>query len=205
MAKPEKGKKYTYADYLTWNDGNRYELINGEAHLMDFSDEPPPASEQNIQRVKTRVLEQLTRCLDKTPYRVCIAPFEVRFVSHDGKETIVKPDLCVVHYPTRIDGCAFTEVPDMIVEIHSIYKPDRDYFNRFNLYREAGVQEHWIIMPEGRCIQTYLLDNGNYIVHGYGATGTMPISILRNCTIDLSTVFPPREQEPPSGVMPPEE
>lgn len=27
-------QKYTYADYLTWDDGQRWELINGEAYLL---------------------------------------------------------------------------------------------------------------------------------------------------------------------------
>ena len=32
---PEPGKSYTYADYYTWNDGKRYELIDGTAYLME--------------------------------------------------------------------------------------------------------------------------------------------------------------------------
>ena len=32
---PESGKYYTYADYYTWNDSKRYELIVGTAYLME--------------------------------------------------------------------------------------------------------------------------------------------------------------------------
>ena len=27
-------QRYTYVDYLTWNDGERYELINGVPYMM---------------------------------------------------------------------------------------------------------------------------------------------------------------------------
>lgn len=32
--KPREGARYSYADYLTWDDGKRWELIDGEAFCM---------------------------------------------------------------------------------------------------------------------------------------------------------------------------
>ncbi|CAA7599600.1 Nuclease, putative, TT1808 [Acididesulfobacillus acetoxydans] len=33
MSRPAVGKKYTYADYLTWPEDERWELIDGVPHL----------------------------------------------------------------------------------------------------------------------------------------------------------------------------
>lgn len=34
MPLPEKNKKYTYADYLTWSEEERWEIINGVPYLV---------------------------------------------------------------------------------------------------------------------------------------------------------------------------
>jgi len=34
MPLPEKNKKYTYSDYLTWSEEERWEIINGVPYLV---------------------------------------------------------------------------------------------------------------------------------------------------------------------------
>jgi len=45
MPLPQEGRKYTYADYLTWPEGERWEILDGvpskqrgrvDANLLDF-------------------------------------------------------------------------------------------------------------------------------------------------------------------------
>ena len=39
MSAPEKNKHYTYADYVTWDDGKRWELIDGVPYAMYDGDD----------------------------------------------------------------------------------------------------------------------------------------------------------------------
>lgn len=67
---------------------------------------------------------------------------------------------------------------------------------KLNKYRDAGVREYWIVSPEARSVPVCLLDNGKYTIQGFTDSETVPVSVLGDCTIDLSTVFPPVEPKP---------
>lgn len=47
-----KDQTWTYADYLTWNDGQRWELIEGVAHCMS------PAPGVKHQRIAGRLFRR---------------------------------------------------------------------------------------------------------------------------------------------------
>ena len=99
-----KEKHYTYADYLTWPDDARYELIDGEAFLMA----PAPLIEH--QEVAGDVYHQLRNQLDGKPCRPYIAPVDVRLPRADEADaaidTVVQPDVLVVCDPAKIDRLA---------------------------------------------------------------------------------------------------
>ena len=62
---------------------------------------------------------------------------------------------------------------------------------KFNLYQRAGVKELWIVDPDTRDVQTFILEGGRYFVKGYGtAEDKLKVEVLEDCVIDLSTVFP---------------
>ena len=43
-AMPDEKKRYTYADYVTWDDGERWELIDGVPYKMTFGSSENGAS-----------------------------------------------------------------------------------------------------------------------------------------------------------------
>ncbi|MEI7832834.1 MAG: hypothetical protein WCJ56_06540 [bacterium] len=47
LSKNNVKKGYTYADYATWNDDERWEIINGRAYHMSFA---PTEEELNISK-----------------------------------------------------------------------------------------------------------------------------------------------------------
>jgi len=52
--------------------------------------------------------------------------------------------------------------PDIAVEVVSRDSRHRDYVDKKQLYREAGVREYWIIDPRQRRAEFHRLQNGDY-------------------------------------------
>ena len=86
-------KRYTYADYLTWLDDKRRELINGFIHLISAP-----------MRVHAEVLQKLFKPIDrfiekkKGKCHIYYAPFDVRLPLNnetaDNKiYNVVQPDI----------------------------------------------------------------------------------------------------------------
>ena len=58
MTLAQKKAEFTYSDYLTWSDQERWEIIDGQAYNMT----PAPGYEH--QRVSGRLLQHLNNALD---------------------------------------------------------------------------------------------------------------------------------------------
>ena len=92
------------------------------------------------------------------------APFDVVLPSREGEEnTVVQPDLCVVCDPKKLaDGKRCLGAPDLIVEILSPGNARHDTDDKFHLYEEAGVGEYWIVRPNDKEVNVFVLENGAY-------------------------------------------
>lgn len=185
----EKMEAYTFADLLEWDEGERYELIDGEAVLL--------ASPRRVhQEVSGELFAQLHGYLQGKTCRVYAAPFDVRLFEQDGDapegiDTVVQPDISVICDSSKLDDLGCKGAPDLIIEILSPSTQRHDRVVKFNLYRKAGVREYWIVDPEGKTAQSFILENGYYTPKEVGLPGEkMPVQILEDCVMDLSPVFP---------------
>ena len=155
-----KEKHYTYADYLTWPDDARYELIDGEAFLKA----PAPLIEH--QEVAGEVFRQLANQLDGKPCRPYIAPVDVRLPRKDEADaaidTIVQPDVLVVCDPSKIDRRGVRGAPDWLVEVLSPSTAAHDQIAKRRTYERAGVREYWLVHPGDRTLTVYALIDGQY-------------------------------------------
>ena len=155
-----KEKHYTYADYLTWPDDARYELIDGEAFLMA----PAPLIEH--QEVAGEVFRQLANQLDGKPCRPYIAPVDVRLPRKDEADaaidTVVQPDVLVVCDPSKIDRRGVRGAPDWLLEVLSPSTAAHDQIAKRRTYERAGVREYWLVHPGDRTLTVYVLENGQY-------------------------------------------
>lgn len=77
MTLPQENKRYTYADYLTWQNDKRYEIINGVPYMQS-------ASAWQHQAVSRELLLQFGEYLRDKEYQVFAAPFDLRLP--DGEE-----------------------------------------------------------------------------------------------------------------------
>jgi Uma2 family endonuclease len=175
---------YTYADYLEWDEGERYEIIDGEAYMM--------ATPSRLhQEICGNFYYCLRSYLEGKSCKVYAAPFSVRLFPADDRsdDTVVEPDITVVCDPSKLDDRGCNGAPDLIIEILSLSTARYDRIVKFNKYREAGVREYWIIDPEEKAVFAHILKDGQYTAAVYDDTGTVPVTVLPGCEIDLKIVF----------------
>lgn len=191
LLKQEITDTYTYADLLEWDDDTRWELYDGEPIAM--------SSPSDVhQEISGELHLQLGTYLKGKKCKVYYAPFDVRLFERKGDrpenvKTVVQPDLMVVCDTSKIDRRGIHGAPDLVIEILSDSTRRNDRLLKFNLYREAGVKEYWIIDPVDRMVSVHVLENGQYYTTVYEPDASIPVSVLEDCTIDLSSVFPEEE------------
>ena len=188
MALPAEEMRYTFADYLTWDEDDHIELIYGYPYMMS-----PPL--RIHQKVSGELFAQLHGYLDGKKCEVYAAPFGVRlFQEEDDKpediNTVVEPDLVVVCDPNKLDDYGCKGAPDLVIEILSPSSRRHDRIVKLDLYQRAGVREYWVVNPEDRTVQVMLLKDSYLLpVEDYGREDMAKVNILEDCAIDLSKVF----------------
>jgi Uma2 family endonuclease len=156
-------KKYSYADYLTWIDDKRRELINGFVKLMS------PAPTVKHQEISGAIFSNLWYYFKKRPCKVFAAPFDVRFPKEgsEGNDNdifiVVQPDITVVCDMAKLDLKGCVGAPDLIVEIISPSTAKRDLHDKFEIYEKHGVKEYWVVYPLDKNISVFQLGkDGKY-------------------------------------------
>ena len=182
MPIPEEKQSFTYKDYITWDDDERRELINGIPYAMT-------APLRSHQTVSSNLHRELAGFLRDKPCVVYHAPFDVRLNADTNDDTVVQSDLLVICDRSKLDERGCTGAPDMVVEILSPSTIRHDRLIKFQAYQKAGVREFWIIDPDTRILQICLLENGKYVVSMHGETDTVRVHVLDGCRIDLNDIF----------------
>jgi Uma2 family endonuclease len=146
----KKDKKFTYQDYLTWPDEERWELINGEAYCMS------PAPKVKHQRILNKLTYEFTQQLKRCQH--FIAPTDV--VLDDFN--VVQPDLFVVCSKKKITEDNIRGAPDLVIEVTSPNTELKDRREKKALYERFGVKEYIIVFPEREYLERYVLRNKKY-------------------------------------------
>ena len=189
MGLPQENQRYTYADYLTWEGDERYELIEGVPYLM-------ASPSQYHQEISVELARQLANFLFGKPCKLYTAPFDVRLYpqNENADDTVVQPDLLVVCDSGKLDGRACNGAPTLVIEILSPSTSRKDLVLKMAHYRWAGVKEYWIIDPQKRLLCKHVLVDGSFTAEWFDAPSTVPVAVLPGCEIDLAQVF--GEEEP---------
>jgi len=179
----ERNELYTYADYASWDDDKRYELIDGVAYLMSS----PTFTHQ---RIIINLARKLADYLDGKPCEVVIAPMDICLgAKGDDDDTVVQPDVFVICDKTKIEKSRLNGAPDLAIEVISPSTSRHDRIKKLNKYLQAGVREYWIVDPEDKAITVHVLENGRYVLSAFEETDTISVNILDGCKISLPDVF----------------
>ena len=176
-------ERYTYADYCKWDDGERWELIDGKAYAMS------PAPSWKHQGILGELYGQIRNHLKGKPCKVFVAPFDVRLNAGAGDDTVVQPDIVVICDRTKISGTGCVGTPDMVIEILSPSTSVHDRVVKYKLYLQYGVREYWIVDPDEKSVAAHMLDNGRYYTIAYADSDIAPVYVLEGCKINLTDVF----------------
>lgn len=146
-------KRYTWSDYQTWPDDERWEIVGGTAFAMS------PAPSTRHQSVTGNLFGRLHAHLAGKPCRPFIAPTDVKLSDAD----IVQPDILVVCDSSKITPSHIEGPPDLIVEVLSPATATRDLREKKALYEKSGVREYVVVDPmEHYAIRFLLGADGAY-------------------------------------------
>jgi len=185
-ALPKEEPYYTYADYKEWelDEGERFELIEGEAYAMS-------APGTRHQAILGGLFRQFANFLVGKPCKVFPAPFDVRlfYKADESDDTVVQPDISVICDRKKLgpEGCR--GAPDLVIEILSPSNTAIEMGQKLKLYREAGVREYWIVDPENNELTVYCFQHDIIVTKTYKSIDTVAVTIFPGLNIPLEEVF----------------
>ncbi len=193
MAAPRLNQKYTYADYLTWDDGRRWELIEGIPYELAFGDvkNMSPAPSRKHQAVSTSLLGAILPFVKKKGCSIFTAPFDVRFSEDDESETVVQPDLSIFCDKGKLDDRGAHAAPDWVIEILSPGTAQKDLHTKLLLYQKYQVPLYWIVDPDKELVLVNTLDGtGKYgIPESYAIGDKLKASLFEEMELEVAVIF----------------
>jgi Uma2 family endonuclease len=135
------------------DDGNRYEVIEGELYVSRAPGIPH-------QRVTKNVIIIFGNYLEQHPIGEMLPTLGLVF----DKYNAVIPDLVFYTHERAkqiIDEERLVAAPELAIEIlsHGYQNVTRDRVAKRNLYGKRGVTEYWIVDAYERAVETYRLNN----------------------------------------------
>jgi Uma2 family endonuclease len=183
--------RFRYYDYVTWPEGERWELIHGAAYAMS------PAPSPTHQRLVVGLVSAIHNALSDSDCQAFVAPFDVRLPDHaeadESIETVVQPDILVICDASKLDANGCKGAPDLIVEILSPSTAGKDRKEKFALYEQHGVKEYWIVYPFEQLIELFTLDaQGRYGQPAvFAGNDRLTSRLFPEVQIELQRVFQP--------------
>lgn len=176
-------KKYTYEDYLKIpDDKGRYELVNGELLMT-------PSPIPNHQRISGK-LEFVVRkfVTENNLGEVFYAPCDVYL----DDENVVQPDILFISKDRLniIGDKNIQSAPNLVIEIISENSVYRDMVQKKRLYARFDVKEYWIVIPEEKEVEVYILKGEAYQLYKtYTKVDILESPSLKGLKIGLKEIF----------------
>jgi len=171
---------YTWDDYRSWPDDERWELIDGHPYAMS------PSPGVRHQRIVTAITVELHAFLQGGPCDVFVAPLDVKLSEAD----IVQPDVLVVCDPRKIKDTHIEGAPDVVVEIASPSSVCHDRTRKLSLYAKSGIREYWLVTPYPHLVEVLTLDGDGYRLHRtYLHTDVLTSPALPGFELNLVSIF----------------
>ena len=178
-----KRRVWTYEDYLRLDDDKRYELINGRLYEMPA---PTPLHQIILAYLHHRFYDFAKR---RDTGLVIPSPIDVVL----GDRYVLQPDILFISKERLgiIGEKAITGPPDLVVEIISPATVRRDTVVKKGIYERFGVREYWIVYPDERAIEVWVLsDEGKYELFSVAeGEGKVKSKVLEGLEVDLKEVF----------------
>ncbi len=178
---PRQGE-WNERDYL-WASSisNRLvELVNGHLEIVPM----PTLKHQNIIEYLFLALRVIMKQIGG---KVAFAPLRLRLWNGRFRE----PDILLL-LSTDDSRLAneFWDGADLVVEVVSPDKPERDTVDKVRDYAQAGIPEYWIVNPITERITVLRLEHDSYITYGtWGRSETATSALLPDFAVHVSAVL----------------
>jgi Uma2 family endonuclease len=182
-------KKYSYADYLQWQDDKRREIIEGVVYDMN-------APLRIHQKISMALCAQLYSYFKNSACEVYAAPFDVRLTDKSEKDQdifdVVQPDISVICDKKKLDEKGCVGPPEMLIEIMSPSTASIDNIKKRELYEKHGVKEYWILDPANRMMIVYRTGEDQLYQKPvwYNDKAVVSTQLFPDLQIKLEEVFP---------------
>ena len=82
-------------------------------------------------------------------------------------------------------------VPDLLIEIISASSVSRDTVEKYKIYEKYGVSEYWIVFPELKVVEVFVLKDGKYSLFcsTENTEGVLSSVILTDFKVKVEEVF----------------
>jgi Uma2 family endonuclease len=179
-----------------WTEQQYLKLTDQTNHLIEYIDgviEVLPMPTREHQKIAAYLYRRLFAIIDTLGGIVLFAPLRVQVRSGKFRE----PDLVVLldeADPRNQDP--FWLGADLVVEIVSPDKPERDVEDKPLDYAGAGIPEYWIVNPIDETINVLTLAGEAYATHGVFRRGEQATSaLLAGFAVDVNAVFAASSRE----------
>ncbi|MCL2187619.1 MAG: Uma2 family endonuclease [Defluviitaleaceae bacterium] len=185
--KLEKNRQYTYADYLTWDDNIRREIIDGVVYNMAA----PTLTHQSI---VLAIGGQFRNFLQGKKCKPYISPVDVRLTPDkifEKDKNVFQPDVVVLCDASKIDekDRGINGAPDLVIEVLSPSTAKKDRLLKFLKYKETGVREYWLVDLVEQLVDSFNFENNPHTHDIYSFANPIPVRIIEGCAIDLSEFY----------------
>ena len=171
-------------DALPAEDGNRYEIIEGELFVSAWPN-------LTHQRVLANLLRSFAIFLEKNPIGECLPTVGLVLSQYSG----VIPDLVFFlndQSETIINDDRLVGPPALICEVveDGLANTERDCGTKLKLYSKHGVPEYWLVYPKTMTIDRWVKRGDSLIrLKTLGLNDTLTSEILPSFSCLVSEIF----------------
>jgi len=173
--------RVTCQEYCSWDDDQRWELIDGQAWSM--SPAPGFKHQQLAGALYALLWGQLKgkRCL------AGIAHTDIVLSDYD----VVQPDVFVVCDRNKVTNQSIKGAPEIVIEVLSPSTSLKDRREKKRLYEKFGVQEYLLVDPVGQVVERFCLQDDGGWDKGevFGPDQIITFHFLPDVHVDLREVF----------------
>ncbi|HEX5505409.1 MAG TPA: Uma2 family endonuclease, partial [Thermomicrobiales bacterium] len=173
-----------------WSEEQYLWLTDQSKRLIEFTDgavEVLPMPTRKHQAISQFLFLAFLVAVQRTGGRVFYAPLRLRIRDQVFRE----PDLLLLRDaadPRNQER--YWLGADLVVEMVSPDRPERDLVQKRRDYAEGGIPEYWIVDPQRETIAVLRLEDGAYVEHGVFGRGARATSaLLPGFAVDVGAVF----------------
>lgn len=135
------------------DDGNRYEIIDGELHVS-------PSPRTRHQAAVLALSVALAAWAEEHDGRVYPAPTDLRF----SDDTVLEPDVLALtaEHVDRVRERWIDAPADLVIEVSSPSTASYDLLRKRRVYERGGVAEFWYVDLDGEAVYIHRLEGDAY-------------------------------------------